>query len=313
MKTISILIPAYNEEESLPIFFPLLCEYLNSRTDYHWEVLFVNDGSVDETFNLLCDFRKKDLRFNYLDLSRNYGKEVAMLAGMDYVTGDAVVIMDADMQHPIGAINEMIVYWEQGYEDVYATRYLDHSEGFIKRTTSKIYYKCLQKITKVYIPQNTGDFRLLSRKCINAIRQMRESQRNTKAIYSLIGFKKKQIFYKQEERLYGTSKWRLWQLLSLAIDGISSFTIAPLKISFVLGCFISILSFLYMLFVIIKTVFWGEQVTGFPTLIVIILFLGGVQLLSMGIIGEYVGRIFYETKHRPLYFVNTYNGDEKTP
>lgn len=304
MKSITLLIPAYNESESLPVFFLKLREFMKSQPDYIWRVLFVNDGSQDNTQTLLEAFSKDDQRFGYLNLSRNYGKEIALIAGLDHTKTDAAVIMDADMQHPLEAVPEMVAAWEEGYEDVYATRLDDSHEGWFKRSSSKMYYRLLQRLTRVDIPADTGDFRLLNRCCIDALCQMRESQRNTKALYCLIGFKKKQIFYHQAERQFGKTKWSFFRLFNLAIDGVTSFTNAPLRVSLVLGLVLSFFAFVYMMFIIVKTLFWGEPTTGFPTLAVLILFCGGIQLIVLGVLGEYLGRIFSETKGRPLYFVS---------
>ena len=304
MKSVTLLIPAYNEADSLPVFYLKLREFFKSQPLYDWHVLLVNDGSRDNTLQLMQAFHRDDPRFDYINLSRNYGKEIAMLAGFDHAHSDAVIVMDADMQHPLSAVPEMLAEWENGFEDVYATRYIDAQEGWFKRNSSRAYYRLLQKVTRVDIPADTGDFRLLDRRCVQALCQMRESQRNTKALYCLIGFKKKQIFYHQEQRQYGQTKWGFFRLFNLAIDGITSFTNAPLRMSLLLGLVVSFLAFLYMLFIIVKTLVWGDPVTGYPTLAVLILFSGGIQLIVLGILGEYLGRIFSESKHRPLYFVS---------
>ena len=230
-----------------------------------------------------------------------------MMAGFDYVTGDALVIMDADMQHPISVIPEMLKYWEEGYDDVYAQRE-GSKESWLKRKTSHWYYMLLQSMTPIAIQKDTGDFRLLDRSCVEALKQMREVERNTKGMYSWIGFHKKGIYYQQQERQAGSSKWNTLSLVNLAVNGITSFTTAPLRIASVMGILVSGVAFVYLLYIIIVTCFWGEPVQGYPTLMVTILFLGGVQLLSLGIIGEYLGKVFNEVKGRPGYFVNSYNG-----
>ena len=232
-----------------------------------------------------------------------------MMAGFDYTKGDATIIMDADMQHPIDVIPEMLHYWEEGYDDVYAQRKVT-KETWFKRTSSKLYYRLLQSLTRIPIQQNTGDFRLLDRSCIEALRQMRESERNTKGMYSWIGFHKKGIYYNQKERIAGKTKWTLPSLINLAIDGITSYTIAPLRLASLLGIIVSFIAFLYLIYIIIVTNFYGDPVQGYPTIMVTILFLGGIQLLSLGIIGEYLGRIFNESKRRPGYFINSYNGEK---
>ena len=304
MKKITILLPAYNEEKSFDLIRQNMNQVREDNPNYEWEFLLVNDGSTDNTLQQMIRLHNEDGHFSYLDLSRNYGKEIAMMAGFDYVDSDAMIIMDADMQHPLSAVPEMLAEWENGFEDVYATRYIDAQEGWFKRNSSRAYYRLLQKVTRVDIPADTGDFRLLDRRCVQALCQMRESQRNTKALYCLIGFKKKQIFYHQEQRQYGQTKWGFFRLFNLAIDGITSFTNAPLRMSLLLGLVVSFLAFLYMLFIIVKTLVWGDPVTGYPTLAVLILFSGGIQLIVLGILGEYLGRIFSESKHRPLYFVS---------
>lgn len=306
-KLVTILLPTYNEEESFPLIDKCMNQVLKENPSYDWEFLFVNDGSKDHSLQQMIRFHERDDRYNYVDLSRNYGKEIAMMAGFDFVKGHAVIIMDSDMQHPVEVIPEMLKYWEEGYDDVYAQR-KSSKESWFKRKTSQWYYKFLQASTRVPIQQNAGDFRLLDRSCIEALKQMRETERNTKGLYSWIGFHKKGILYEQKEREMGETKWSFMSLVNLALNGIMSYTMAPLRISAVVGFVVSLLAFLYLLFIIFKTVFVGESVGGFPTIMVTILFLGGIQLLSLGIIGEYLGKIFNETKNRPGYFINSYNG-----
>ena len=304
MKKVTILIPCYNEEASLPRLFEALAQLMDSNANYDWEVLFVNDGSRDATLQLIQEIRQKDPRFCYIDLSRNFGKEAAMLAGFDHARGDCMVIMDADLQHPPSIIPEMLHYWEEGYEDVYARRKTRGKESWLRKRLSLTYYSLLQKSTRVEVLPNVGDFRLLDRKCIDALRQLRETERYTKGMYCWIGFRKKEILFEQGDRIAGQSSWNMHSLFNLAIDGITSFTTAPLRIATLLGLSVSLLAFLYMCYILVKTIVWGDPVQGFPTLMVAILFLGGVQLICIGIIGEYIGRIFNETKGRPVYFVD---------
>ena len=308
MQKVSILIPAYNEEDSLQYLIERLVKLMDANEKYTWEVLFVNDGSTDNTLFLLSQIHEKDHRFNYLDLSRNFGKEIAMLAGFDYLTGDCMIIMDADLQHPPELIPELLKYWEEGYDDVYARRRIREGESFLRKKTALWFYWFLQKITKVKIQQDTGDFRLLDKTCIVALRTMRESQRYTKGMYSWIGFNKKEVLFDQQERVAGLSKWNYFKLSDLAIEGITSFTISPLRISSFIGIIVSLGAFVYMIYVFIQALIFGDPARGYPTMMVVILFLGGFQLLSLGIIGEYLGRIFLETKNRPPYFVRLYNG-----
>ena len=310
MKKVSILIPAYNEEEVLYTLYDRLENVINKLNNYEFEVLLINDGSKDNTLNILRELRKRDKRMCYINLSRNYGKETAMIAGLDYVTGDCCIILDADLQDPPELIEEMLKYWEQGYDDVYAKRKSRAGESFMKKFTSSLFYKMLQKSTRIPIQKNTGDFRLLDRRCVDALRQFRESERYTKGMFSWIGFNKKEILFDRDPRVAGSTKWNYWKLIDLAIEGITSFTTKPLRISSFLGVIISFCAFVYIVIIIARTLIMGEAVKGYPSLMAVILFLGGVQLLSLGIIGEYIGRVFNETKRRPLYFVEEYNGEK---
>ncbi|MBR3014758.1 MAG: glycosyltransferase family 2 protein [Bacteroidaceae bacterium] len=307
-RKVTILIPCYNEEASLPALHSALVSMMDQNDGYDWEILMINDGSKDHTLSMIKEFRRSDHRFAYVDLSRNFGKEAAMLAGFDYAKGDCMVIMDADLQHPPSLIPEMLKYWEDGFEDVYAKRINRGKETWMRKQLSLLYYKMLQHTTRVEILQNVGDFRLLDRKCIDVLKQMRETERYTKGMFCWIGFKKKEIQFEQGDRVAGKSSWSFGKLFNLAIEGITSFTTAPLRISTLLGFVVSIFALLYMVYIIAKTLIWGEPVQGFPTLMIAILFLGGVQLISLGIIGEYIGRIFNETKKRPVYIVNEYEG-----
>lgn len=306
-KKVTILLPAYNEEASFTLITQCMSQVIEENPDYDWEFLLVNDGSTDNTLQQMIRLHESDAHYSYLDLSRNYGKEIAMMAGFDYATGDALIIMDADMQHPVSVIPEMLKYWEEGYDDVYAMRQ-GSKESWLKRKSSHWYYKLLQSLTRVPIQKDTGDFRLLDRSCVEALKQMRESERNTKGMYSWIGFHKKGICYQQQERQEGNSKWSMMSLLNLALNGIMSYSIAPLRLASVLGLIVSLVAFLYLIYIIIVTNLYGDPVQGYPTIMVTVLFLGGVQLLSLGILGEYIGRIFNEVKGRPGYFINSYNG-----
>ena len=310
MKKVSILIPAYNEEEVLYTLYDRLENVINKLNNYEFEVLLINDGSKDNTLNILRELRKRDKRMCYINLSRNYGKETAMIAGLDYVTGDCCIILDADLQDPPELIEEMLKYWEQGYDDVYAKRKSRAGESFMKKFTSSLFYKMLQKSTRIPIQKNTGDFRLLDRRCVDALRKFRESERYTKGMFSWIGFNKKEILFDRDPRVAGSTKWNYWKLIDLAIEGITSFTTKPLRISSFLGVIISFCAFVYIVIIIARTLIMGEAVKGYPSLMAVILFLGGVQLLSLGIIGAYIGRVFNETKRRPLYFVEEYNGEK---
>ena len=311
-KLITILVPAYNEQEVLHLLYDRLVKLMNENTGYDFEILLVNDGSKDKTFEIMQELREKDKRFCYLNLSRNFGKEIAMIAGLDYCKGDAVVIIDADLQDPPELIPEMIKYWEEGYDDVYAKRKSREGETWLKKFTSKMYYKVLQGFTRIEIQKDTGDFRLLDRRCVEALKSMRENQRYTKGLFSIIGYNKKEILYDRDPRAAGQTKWNYGKLIDLSIDGITSFTTSPLRWAAILGIMISGVSFIYMIYIIIKTLATGIDVPGYASLMVVILFLGGIQLIFLGIIGEYLGRTFNESKHRPLYFIERYNETKET-
>lgn len=305
-KTVTVLIPCYNEEASLSLLYNKLAE-LGNDDHYVWEFLFINDGSKDNTLSLLKELASNDPRIRYISLSRNFGKENAMLAGFDLATGDCMVIMDADLQHPPTLIPKMLQRWEEGYEDVYARRKDRNTDSWLRRRLSNQYYKLLQKVSNVDILQNVGDFRLLDRKCIDALKQLRETERYTKGMYCWIGFKKTELEYEVAERVAGASSFSYRKLIKLAFNGFTSYTTAPLKVSTFIGLFVSLLSFVLMLVFLIKSLLYGDPVQGFPTLITVILFLGGIQLLSLGIIGEYLGKVFTETKHRPAYLISETN------
>jgi len=307
MKKISILIPAYNEEDVLESLYQRLGKLANDNKSYNFEFLFINDGSRDKTLEIIKDYAEKDNRVAYVDLSRHFGKEIGMIAGLDHVTGDATVIIDADLQDPPELIPKMIKYWEEGYDDVYAKRNSRDGETWLKKASSQWFYKILQKSTEIPIQIDTGDFRLLDRRCVEALKQIRESQRYTKGMFSWIGYKKKEITYSRDPRIAGKSKWNYAKLFNFAIDGITSFTTAPLRISSILGFIVSVIAFIFIIVVVVKTTLFGDPVAGYPSLMAVVLFLGGIQLMSLGIIGEYIGRIFNETKQRPLYFIEEYH------
>ncbi len=309
-KLISILIPCYNEAQSLPILIPKLEDLANNLKQYDWEFLCVNDGSKDNTLEVLRELRVVYNRINYIDLSRNYGKENAMLAGFDYVKGDCMVIMDADLQHPPHVIVQMLEKWEEGNDDVYASRLTRGKESWLRKKLSLLYYRILQRSTRLEVLPNVGDFRLLDRRCINALKQMRENNRYTKGMYCYIGFKKTYVTFETEDRIAGESSMNYKTLINLAIEGILSYTTVPLRIATVIGVLTSLFAFIYMLVVFIKTLLYRDPVQGYPTMMIVILFLGGIQLLALGILGEYIGRIFTETKNRPVYFVRTYNDEQ---
>ena len=312
MKKITILVPAYNEEASLPFLYERVSKIMNEVKDYEFELLFINDGSKDNTLNEIKKLREQDKRVSYVDFSRNFGKEIGMIAGLDYATGDCVIIMDADLQDPPELIPQMVELWEQGYDDVYAQRKSRKGETWLKKFTSKMYYKVLQSLTRVPIQKDTGDFRLLDRRCVNALKKMRETSRCSKSMFSWIGYNKKAILYDRDPRVAGKTKWNYMKLIDLAIDGITAFTTSPLRIS----TFLSIPTFLalliYFIYVIVKCCRLHIAIQAFQATILLILFFAGVQIVLIGIMGEYLGRIFNESKQRPLYLVNEYNGEKET-
>lgn len=278
-----------------------------SLPKYRLEFLFINDGSRDGTMQFIRDWAEQDGRVSYVNFARNFGKEAGMIAGFDHVKSDATVIIDADLQDPPELIPDMIKLWEEGYDDVYARRRSRDGETWLKKKTSELYYKVLQKSTRIPIQRDTGDFRLLSMRCVEALTKLRESERNTKALFSWIGYKKKEILYDRDPRAAGTTKWNYAKLIELALDGITSFTVAPLRIATFFGIIISFAAFVYIAYLLIRPLFGVATIAGYSSTMAVILFLGGVQLLSLGIIGEYVGRIFKETKNRPLYLVEEYH------
>lgn len=307
MKKVSILVPCYNEGKTLPLFYAEMQCIINNIRDIKWELLFVNDGSRDNALDILKAFRAADPRVNYVSLSRNFGKENAMLAGFDYVTGDCMIIMDADLQDPPSLIPQMLKYWEEGYEDVYARRSNRGKESWFRKKCSLLFYRILDSSTRFEMLQNVGDFRLLDRCCIDALKRLRESDRYTKGMFCWIGYKKKEIVFDRGDRVAGNSNWNFWNLFNLAIEGIASFTTAPLRFASIMGFLIAACAFIYALYFVGKTLIVGDPIQGFPTLVTVLLFLGGVQLLCIGILGEYIGRIFNETKRRPPYIADTYN------
>lgn len=309
MKKISLLIPVYNEEASLDALYAALHPLLDNThprlngAKYEWEVILIDDGSHDHSLDRLKHINSLDPRLRYVSLSRNFGKENALLAGFDRMSGDALVIMDADLQHPVDTIPDMIAQWEKGYEDVYGRRLSRGKETIFRKLFTKLYYKLLNKSTRVDVLPNVGDFRLLDRKVVEAISALRESQRYTKGLYCWVGFRKTGVDFQTADRIAGETHMSPTRLLNLALEGITSYTTAPLRIATVLGFIISLLAIFYMVYIVCKTLIYGEPIQGFPTIICTILFLGGCQLLALGIIGEYIGKIYNESKHRPPYIV----------
>jgi glycosyltransferase involved in cell wall biosynthesis len=304
---LSVVVPAYNEQEVLLEFHRRLTAVLE-KLPYQREVVYVNDGSTDATLAVMNSIRQSDENVSVVDLSRNFGKEIALSAGLDHTRGDAIIVIDADLQDPPELIPELVKPWaEEGCEVVYAKRLVRDGEGMIKKATAHLFYRFMQRIGgKVKIPEDTGDFRLLSRRAVESLRGLREQHRFMKGLFTWIGYKQRAVPYHRHSRHAGTTKWNYWKLWNLAIEGITSFTIAPLRISTYVGLVTAAGAFAYGLFIIVRTLLYGNPVAGYPSLLTVMLFLGGVQLTAIGILGEYVGRIFNETKNRPLYFLNEY-------
>lgn len=302
-KLVSILVPCYNEEASLPKLYEEIESLMDSVTDYDWELFFINDGSCDKTIDIIKELYERDCRISYVDLARNFGKEKAMLAGFDYVKGDCMVIMDADLQDPPSLIPEMLNYWKEGYDDVYAKRNSRGKESWLRKKLSMLFYSILDHSARYEVLRNVGDFRLLDRKCIDALKQLRESERYTKGLFCWIGYKKKEILFNRGDRIAGLSKWSYHSLFNLAIEGITSFTTAPLRIATFIGLIVAIWALGYIGWIFAKVLMWGEPVQGYPTIMTVMLFLGATQLIAIGILGEYIARIFNEAKGRPTYLV----------
>ena len=313
---ISVVVPAYNEAEVLPEFHRRLAAVLDGLA-LEAEIVYVNDGSGDATLAVMTALREGDRRVALLDLSRNFGKEIALTAGLDHATGDAVVVIDADLQDPPELIGELVQRWREGFDVVYATRTSRDGEGRIKRLTAFAFYRIIQRVSRVKIPQDTGDFRLMSRRAVEALSRLREQHRFMKGLFAWIGFPQTSVPYRRDARYAGETKWNYWRLWNFAIDGITSFTTAPLKIATYVGAITAAVAFLFAAFIVYRTVAFGDPVRGYPSLMVAVLFLGGVQLITIGIIGEYLGRMFDETKQRPLYLVQAFepagSGAEESP
>jgi polyisoprenyl-phosphate glycosyltransferase len=302
---ISIVVPVYNEEEVLTEFHETVIKVL-SEIPVDLELVYINDGSSDNTLAVINALRLNDGRITLIDLSRNFGKEIALSAGLHKAAGDAVVIIDADLQDPPELIPELIDEWQNGYDVVYARRNRRDGESMLKKTTAHLFHKLIQRAGKFTIPEDTGDFRILSRRAVNALNTFKEQHRFMKGLFAWIGFRQKAVYYRRDRRHAGQSKWSYWRLWNFALEGLTSFTIAPLKISTYIGTITALSAFTYGIYMMIKTLVYGNPVPGYPSLIVIVLILGGVQLIAIGILGEYLGRIFNETKQRPLYFINEY-------
>lgn len=304
---LSIVVPMYNEELNIDYLFERLVPVLD-RLHMKYEIVCVDDGSKDNTLNYLVEHHRRNPAIKVVNLSRNFGKEIALTAGIDHATGAAVVPIDADLQDPPELIEELVAKWREGYDVVYATRRLRRGESWFKRLSANAFYQTIGRMSPVEIPRNTGDFRLLDRRVVDALKQLPERNRFMKGLFAWVGFKQTSILYDRPQRYKGVTKWNYRRLWNLAIDGITSFSFLPLKVWSYIGLALSLLAFIYASFLIIRTLILGIDVPGYASLMVAVLFLGGVQLLSLGIIGEYLGRVYEEVKRRPLYLVRECHG-----
>jgi len=300
--TLSVVVPVHNEQEVLPEFHRRLAAVLDGLPAAA-EIIYVNDGSRDETMALLIALHRADPRVGVIDLSRNFGKEVAMSAGLDRAGADAVVVIDADLQDPPELIPEMVRAWQEGRDIVLMRRSSRAQESWLKRATAHAFYRAISRMGTIDIPENVGDFRLLSRRAVAALRQFPERSRFMKGLFAWIGFPAHEIAYDRDARYAGETKWNYWRLWNFALEGITSFSVVPLKIASYMGLLTALGAFGRGVYVIFKTLLYGDPVAGYPTLVVLILFLGGLQLMALGVIGEYLARMFVEVKQRPLYLV----------
>ncbi len=303
--SITVVVPCYNEAAVLPAFHDRLRRTMDG-IGLPWDVIYVDDGSHDATRAVIAALQRQDPHATILGLSRNFGKEAALTAGLDHASGDAVVVIDADLQDPPEIIADLVTVWQRGVDVVLARRRIRTGETWMKRKTAAAFYRLMRDIGQVSLPPDTGDFRLMSRRALDALGTLRERHRFMKGLFAWVGFPTETVLYDREPRHAGLSKWTYWKLWNLAIEGITSFTVLPLKIATYLGLLVAVLALLYGAMVTIRTLVAGSPVPGYPSLLVIILFLGGVQLITLGVMGEYLGRIFNETKQRPLYLVETF-------
>lgn len=299
---ISVIVPFYNESENIEHLFARLTPVL-VRLNTTYEIICINDGSQDDTMEQLIEHSRQDLAIKIVNLSRNFGKEIALTAGLDYACGAAVIPIDADLQDPPELIEQLIAKWREGYDVVYAIRRSRRGETWLKKLSAWAFYQTIGKMSHVPIPANTGDFRLLDRRVVEAIERLPERTRFMKGLFAWVGYKQASVLFDRQPRHLGKSTWNYWKLWNFALDGIISFSFLPLKVWSYIGVTISLVTLLYALILVIRTLIFGVDVPGYASLMVAILFLGGIQLISLGVIGEYLGRVYEEVKGRPLYFV----------
>ncbi|MFO3703563.1 glycosyltransferase family 2 protein [Xanthomonas codiaei] len=305
---LTVVIAAYNEETSIPLLHPRLCAVLAQLHGLQTQVLYVDDGSTDGTWDVLQALVQADARVGAVRLSRNFGKEVAVSAGLDHVLPGAVVLLDADGQDPPELIPEFVALWRAGYDNIFGTRVFREGESWIKRSAAHAFYRVIRRLSRTPIPADTGDFRLLSPRVVQALQQLRERHRFMKGLFGWVGFRQVALPYRRAPRLSGTSKFTAWRLWNFALDGITSFSTVPLRVATYLGLLTALAAFLFGGWVVIKAALVGDPVAGWPTMMSVILFLGGIQLIALGLIGEYLGRLYDEAKQRPLYLVDTQRG-----
>ncbi len=306
---ISIVIPLYNESENIEYLFKRIISVLN-KLHTNYEIICVNDGSQDNTLDILIEHNQKNTFIKVINLSRNFGKEIALTAGIDHAAGAAIIPIDADLQDPPELLAQLIDKWREGYDVVYATRRSRRGETWLKKATAKAFYQTIGKMSPIPIPSNTGDFRLLDRRVVEAIKKLPERTRFMKGLFAWVGYKQTSILFDREARHSGNSNWSYWKLWNFALDGIISFSFLPLKVWSYVGVTISLISLFYALYLVVRTLVFGVDVPGYASLMVAILFLGGVQLITLGVLGEYLGRVYEEVKGRPLYFVREKYGFE---
>ena len=303
---ISVIVPAYNEASVLEAFHQRAAAVFDRLDGFRWELVFINDGSRDATQSVIDGLCARDQRVGSVQLSRNFGKEIAMTAGLDHARGDAVVVIDADLQDPPELMEEFLHHWQGGFDVVYATRTEREGETWAKKSSANLFYRLMSRLSHVEIPRDTGDYRLMSRRAVDALLRLREQHRFMKGLFAWIGFPSRSVEYRREPRAAGSTKFNYWKLWNFAVEGITSFSTAPLKMATYFGFVVALVAFAAGVWIIAKTLIWGDAVRGYPSLMVTMLFLGGVQLFFIGILGEYLGRIFVETKGRPLYLVQGY-------
>ena len=301
-KLVSIIIPVLNEAGNLESLVGRLTPVLD-RLDTHWEIIFVDDGSTDETLARLKALNLREPRATGISFSRNFGKEIALAAGLQYARGDACVMLDADLQHPPEMIEQFVAKWREGYDIVYGNRLDRGTDGVFRRLYSRAFYRLFNYLSRSDLPSGAGDFRLLDRKAIDAMNRFKENSRFNKGLYNWIGFKTIGLPYQVAERAVGTTKWSMRKLTHFALDGLTSFSTLPLRVWSVLGLAISVLAIIYASFILIRTIIFGADVPGYPSIVVSVMLLAGVQLISLGVLGEYLGRVYEEVKDRPLYLV----------